>query len=1089
MHWIKPSVAILVMSLLASCGREKRLFRELSPDKSGVEFTNKAEESDGLSILDYLYFYNGGGVALGDINDDGLPDIFFSSNQGDNKLYLNKGGLTFEDITERAGVSGKSSWNTGATMADVNGDGLLDIYVCAVVGLLGFDGHNELYINQGDGTFSEESARYGLDYDTFSSSAAFFDYDRDGDLDLYLLNHAVHTQESFGKASLRNERDYETGDRLLRNDGGRFTDVSEEAGLYGGINAYGLGLCISDFNRDGFPDIYVGNDFHEDDYYYLNQGDGTFRECMREFFGHTSRFSMGNDAADINGDGFPDLISLDMLPDREKVLKSSEGDDNIQVQRMRTQQYGYHYQFSRNMLYVNQPNGQFLETALMSGLAATDWSWTTLVSDYDQDGYQDIFVTNGIARRPNDLDFVRYVSNEQIQNKLDNTSLVDRKALDLMPEGAEANRIFKGTGSLVFLDKSSDWLGKEPSLSGAAAHADLDGDGDLDLVINNFNSPAQILINTTDQQGAYLKVRLKGPAKNTWGIGTQLTGYANDRLIYSELIPSRGFQSSNEPLIHLGLGSVNALDSIRIYWPDGTTQLLGQTAVNQTLILEYEPTRVRPSDPFLMAMRNPDSVPVRFEKDSLALGLDYTHQEDPYIHFNREPLIPFSVADRGPLLLTGDLDGDGQEDILLGGSKFIPARAFARRDSLFVPFELPEVIRRDSVKEWVSGTLADLHNEGKQALVLGAGGADFFGKSSSLVDNHFRKANAGNWTPAGMPEVHGNTSVIEPFDFDGDGDLDLFLGTQTLTGKFGLPASSYLLENSNGEYRILQSLEFTGMPTAASWIPATPEYPARLLVVGEWMPPRLFALNEANRLEEIPTDLPSGLWECIEPIDWDRDGDLDYAVGNWGLNTKFTASRRYPLRMYTADYDNNGTSESVVCSYREGSYFPIYAFDDLAKQLPYLRKKFPNYKDFAGQDMDGIFDREILKGAEVWEVEELRTGVLINQGGSFEFQEFPELLQVAPIMDMLALEADGDPGLELLAAGNYFGVKPYQGRFDSFPGALLDPEGNVISGSDLGFDWQQKSARELRHLEIQGQRYILVAFNDSKLEVYRLKRE
>ena len=437
-----------------ACNKEEFLFNNPSSKETGLVFENTIKPSDELNILDYLYYYNGGGVALGDINNDGLLDIFLSANQEKNKLFINKGDLQFEDISLKANISGNSSWNTGAVMGDVNGDGLLDIYVCAVVGVHGFYGNNELYINNGDETFTESAEKYKLDFDSYSSSAAFLDFDLDGDLDIYLLNHAIHTQESYGKASLRYKRNEQTGDKLLRNDGDSFTDVSETAGIFGGINGYGLAISIADFNQDGFPDIYVGNDFHEDDYYYINNGNGTFSDQLKNYFGHTTRFSMGNDVTDINHDGLPDIISLDMLPEDELVLKTSDGDDNIQNQKLRTQKFGYHYQFTRNMLYVNQQNSPFLETALLSGIAATDWSWSSLFADFDQDGEQDLFISNGIPKRPNDLDFIKFISNDQIQKKLNNTKLVDKEALQLMPSGKVRNYVFKGTKNLEFEDKS-----------------------------------------------------------------------------------------------------------------------------------------------------------------------------------------------------------------------------------------------------------------------------------------------------------------------------------------------------------------------------------------------------------------------------------------------------------------------------------------------------------------------------------------------------------------------------------------------------------------------------------------------------------
>jgi len=468
------TIALASLVIVGCSKKENQLFDKLSPDESKVAFVNQLDESKNISILDYLYYYNGGGVALGDINNDGLVDIYFTSNQGKNKLYLNKGANKFEDISLKAGVEGESDWNTGSIMADVNGDGYLDIYVCAVVGIHGFEGHNELYINNKDNTFTESAAEYGLDLDNFSTSAAFLDYDNDGDLDMYLLNHAVHSEASYGKADIRNKRSYETGDKLFRNDNGHFVDVSEKAGIFGGANGYGLGIAVSDFNLDGNPDIYICNDFHEDDYYYLNNGDGTFTESMKNYFGHTSRFSMGVDAADINHDGFPDLMTLDMLPEDETALKSSAGDDNPQMLKYRTEKLGYHYQYTRNMLQINQAGKHFTETALLSGVAATDWSWSTLFADYDQDGEQDIFVCNGIPKRPNDLDYIKYYSNSNIKTKLNSTKLIDKQALKKMPSANVPNYVFQGSKDLQFKNRSNDWIENDSIISNGGAYADLD---------------------------------------------------------------------------------------------------------------------------------------------------------------------------------------------------------------------------------------------------------------------------------------------------------------------------------------------------------------------------------------------------------------------------------------------------------------------------------------------------------------------------------------------------------------------------------------------------------------------------------------
>jgi len=1073
--------AILIgafLVLTAACRQGGDLFEQPGPEQTGVTFTNTVDETDALNILDYLYFYNGGGVAVGDIDKDGLPDIFFSGNQVKNKLYRNLGNMKFEDISAKAGIEGESSWNTGAVMGDVNADGLLDIYVCAVVGINGFTGHNELFINNGDGTFSEQAARYGLDFDTFSSNAAFLDYDLDGDLDLYLLNHAVHTQNSYGKASLRYDRNFDTGDKLLRNDGGRFTDVSEEAGIYGGINGYGLGVAVSDFNLDGYPDIYVGNDFHEDDYFYLNNGDGTFSESLRSYFGHTSRFSMGSDAADINNDGRPDLISLDMLPEEEVPLKSSEGDDNIQTQRMRIGEYGYYYQFTRNMLYVNQPDGHFMETALMSGVAATDWSWSALFADFDQDGYQDLFVSNGIPKRPNDLDFVKFVSNEQISNKISNTKLADQKALEMMPSGSVHNYVFQGGESLKFKDQSGKWIRKDTTLSGATAWGDLDRDGDLDLVINNLNRPASILVNRgTDHHS--LTVQLEFTGQNPYGIGSRVYAYHNGSVQMRELYTVRGFQASSEPLIHFGMGSTTRVDSLKIRWPDGTSQVLRKVLTDT--LLKVRPENLRP---FEDASLQP-ADPVLFKKLEGSLGIAFTHREDKYTDFNREKLLPYSLADRGPAFARGDLDGDGREDLFFGGSKRIPSEIFVQRDTGFVKIQIPG-IQTDSIQEEVAAVIADFDGNKRNDLIVGSGGADFYGAAEPLLDASYQNLPSG-FQKGKLPENFANTSVLRPFDFDGDGDLDLFLGNQGITGSFGASPDSYLMENRDGEFQVVEEFpgKELGMVTDAHWTDFDQDGSEDLIVVGEWMAP-VFFRNEKGTFRRMDYRFPSGLWQRIAPFDLDGDGDMDYLLGNWGENSKFTASTEYPLKMYFDDFDANGSTETVLATAKNGTYYPLVGLDDLGSQMVMLRKKYPQYRDFAGKSIEEIFDPVQLEAASLREVSELRTGYLKNEGGRFVYHPFPSDLQLAPVMDFLSFDFDGDGNREMLAAGNYFGVKPYQGRFDSFPGALIKNENEILLGNRTGLDLMNKSVRHLAVIHFDNQSYLLVVCNDAAAEVYQL---
>ena len=1071
-------LSVLFLLALAGCRRGGSQFDQPGPGKTGVTFANNIKESDALNILDYLYFYNGGGVAVGDVDNDGLPDIFFSGNQVPNKLYRNQGGMRFEDISEQAGISGNSSWNTGAVMGDVNADGFLDIYVCAVVGINGFTGHNELFINNGDGTFTEQAGKYGLDFDTFSSNAAFLDYDGDGDLDLYLLNHAVHTQNSYGKASLRYERNYDTGDKLLRNDGGRFTDVSEEAGIYGGINGYGLGIAVSDFNLDGYPDIYVGNDFHEDDYYYLNNGDGTFTESLRSHFGHTSRFSMGSDAADINNDGRPDLISLDMLPEEEVPLKSSEGDDNIQTQRMRIKDYGYYYQFTRNMLYLNQPDGHFMETALMNGVAATDWSWSALFADFDQDGYQDLFVSNGIPKRPNDLDFVRFVSNEQISNKISNTKLVDQKALEMMPSGNTHNYVFQGGESLDFTDRSEDWIRRDTLISGATAWADLDRDGDLDLVISNLNQPASILVNRGGDNRS-LTIRLEYTGNNPFGIGTKVYAYQDGKVQMRELSPVRGFQASSEPLIHFGFGQARTLDSLKIIWPDGTYQV--ETSVPTGQLISLSPKGTRPFD---YEELHSGDAPL-FRKVEGNLGIDFVHREDNYTDFNREKLLPYSLADRGPALAVGDLDGDGREDLFFGGSKRIPSRVYFQKDTAYVPVLIPG-IQQDSLQEETTAAIADFDRDGHNDLVVGSGGADFYGTSEALLDAYYQAGSSG-FQKVPFVENFANTSVVAPFDMDGDGDLDLFLGNQAITNRFGERPSSFLLENTDGSFRVREDFpgDSPGMVTDAAWSDFDGDGHTDLVVVAEWDKPHFYR-NVNGQFREVETMGPSGLWQSVEPFDIDGDGDTDYLLGNWGTNSKFRASEKYPLKMYFADFDANGSTETVLATEKKGRYYPLVSLDELGPQIVSFRKKYPSYRDYAGKTLEEVMGAEPLAGAELLEATELRSGYLRNEGGRFSFYPFPPAMQVAPIMDLVRFDFDGDGQDEVLAGGNYFGVKPYQGRLDSFPGALINGENEILLGNQTGLDFMNKSVRHLSVISLNDQSYLLAVFNDGEVDVYQL---
>lgn len=1087
----KLFLAICALTLISCEENEEKKDQELfftnpAGTDTGLNFTNQLTENRDANILDYLYFYNGGGVSIGDINNDGLPDIYFTGNQVKNKLFLNKGNLKFEDITENAGVAGESSWNTGCTMADVNGDGLLDIYVSAVVGVNGFRGHNELFINNGDLTFTERSAEYGLNEESYASQAAFFDYDNDGDLDAYILNHAVHTNEAFGPSSIREKRVYESGDKLMRNDDGKFTDVSDEAGIYGGANSYGLGITTADFNNDGSTDIYIGNDFHEDDYYYLNNGDGTFTESLAKAFGHTSRFSMGNDAADINNDGYVDLMTLDMLPEDEKVLKSSSGDDGYNVHELKIGRLGYQPQYTRNMLQMNQQGEFFSETALMSGVAATDWSWGPLFADYDQDGKQDLFITNGIPKRPNDLDYVKFISDGQIQKKLDQTTLVDDEALKLMPEGKVTNYIFKGSGDGMFQNYSAKWIKNDSIISTGVAYGDLDNDGDLDIVTNNINKPASIYVNDY-AEGNFLKIKLKGSEKNTFGIGAKAILYTNSGKQFRQLYTTKSYQSSSEPLIHFGFAEGSKLDSLAIFWPGKGVKILKNLKADQTIDVDDSEFLQKSENEFY----NDYNLNKIFKESETEFGLDYIHEENEFSDFDMQKLIPHKLSDLGPGVVVADINQDGLDDVIFGASKYKKAQIYIQNATGFEKLS-DEVIAADFMTEDVAIVAGDFNNDANVDLFFASGGGESIGKNDYLLDRLYLGANGKFSKDENFPKVFSNSSVVKPFDYDGDGDLDIFVGANSVNYDYGNMPESYFLKNEKGKFSKVQPEIFSelGMVNDAIWTDFDDDGKMDLIAVGEWMSPQ-FLKNQNGTFENVTNSLSNnslnGLWQSIQQFDIDEDGDMDYLVGNWGTNNKLTASRESPLRMYYSDFDGNGLTETLIATAKDGDYYFIGGLDDLSAQLSSLmRKRFNSYQKFAGKTVNEIFTSEEIDKSEILEVHTLASGYLENENGKFTFRKLPNGLQVSPIRSMLVYDFDQNGKDEVLVAGNYFGVTPYHGQFDGQGGSLIFNKDKVLKSTEIGLNLSQNSVKNLSILKVKNKPYLMVTSNNAKVKLYEI---
>lgn len=1071
-------------------------FTLMNAEDTQIDFVNQVEGNADFNVLTYRNFYNGGGVAIGDLNGDQLPDIYFTANEGANKLYLNRGNWTFEEVGEQASVAGTKNWSTGVAFADVNGDGLLDMYVCNSGDIEGANKTNELFINLGVTNpgdiprFVEQSERFGLNDPGFSTHASFFDYDLDGDLDCYLLNNSFKDPSRIDLyTKTREEPDPLGGDKLFRNDGTHFTDVTLEAGIYNSQIGFGLGVSVSDLNGDNWPDIYVSNDFWERDYLYLNLQNGTFSEVLTERIPHTSVSSMGSDIADINNDGAVEIFSTDMLPADNYRLKTMTVFDPFHLEDAKYRS-DYHYQILQNCLQLNRGDGHFQEIGFLANVAATDWSWGAMIFDFDNDGWKDIYVANGIYHDIMYRDFSSFISDEMnVKRIVSEKGRFDfRDFLPNLPSTPLANYAFVNQKNLHF-DNQADALGlSAPSFSNGAAYGDLDQDGDYDLVVNNVNMPCFVYQNTASSQPNHnsLKIDFQGDTANAFGVGATVKVVTDSLTQTYHHYPNRGFQSSMEPGLLIGLGEASIVDTLLITWPDGNTQLFTNLPSNKPLKVFYSDAgpgghETQPASPMFTQV-NP-------------FGGKAVHRENAFNDFDSERLLPHMLSTEGPRLLSADVNGDKLEDVVLLGSKGQADQLWLQEtDGTFTNRPTPG-FQEDAAFESTCGTFFDADQDGDQDLILGSGGNDISLGMDAYRLRFYENDGTGMFisAPQYLPAAGGQISCIEATDFDQDGDIDLFIGGRSVPGNYGLPPASFFFRKDGETWTQLttEKMGRLGMVTDATWADVDGDQLLDLIVVGEWMPVTVFK-NLGNQLSD-PLFVPGseGWWTRIEAADLDRDGKTDFVLGNWGDNQKFSASSDKPLSLFVKDFDGNGKSEFILNWYpnRESEAYPFADKTDLQSQLPVLKKRALKFEEFAHLTYETMFSDVERSTAIPYRSNHLRTSILWQGENGFTLQALPAEAQMAPTFGISVTDINEDEFPDIILGGNFHGLKPEVGRFDSHRGILLLGSSNrtftPLSFANSGIWWEG----EVRDLTwIQGANdfpTLLVTRNNQSILAYR----
>lgn len=1061
---------------------------------TGINFKNPLKETEQFNVLNYGYLYNGGGVAIGDINNDGLSDIYFTGNMVGSRLYINQGNFNFKEIAEQAGVFAEGYWNTGTTMADVNADGLIDIYVCRSAAKNPDSRKNLLFINNGDMTFTEMGNQYGVDDSGYTTQAAFFDYDRDGDLDLYILNHSTQEYAGLGKISRhhKKQKNKSYSDKLMRNDNGKFVDVSDQVGLISNILGFGLGVAISDLNNDGWLDLYISNDYNEQDYLYLNNGDGTFSERLEDYIGHISLYSMGSDIADINNDGLTDIMTLDMLPEGNYRIKMTSGPDNFE-KLSHLDKNGFYHQTMRNMLQLNRGGDYFSEIGQFSGVSNTDWSWASLFTDLDNDGFKDLFITNGYRKDYTNMDFMNYVVQEKINERKTKEKIKLTELIEKMPSTVEENYTYKNNGDLTFSKMNKDWGLDQKTLSNGAAYADLDNDGDMDLIVNNIDEKAFIYRNNAEKftQNNFVKITLQGSEKNRLGIGAKVKVTAGGMTQTQELLNTRGYQSSVDFNLIFGIGKSTNVDQVEVIWPNQKKQIITNVQPNQIITLFQK-----------------DAVNgLKIEKDTETklfkevTKIDFTHKENNYNDFKREIMLPHMLSTLGPKLAVGDVNKDGIEDVFIGGAKGSAGGIYLQtRSGDFIKSNKID-LHSDAFSEDMGAIFFDADGDRDLDLYVVSGGNEFEKTDPALKDRLYINSGKGNFFKSknNLPDFTTSGSVVKAYDFDNDGDQDLFVGGRVLPNEYPFAPNSYLLENNGkGIFKDVTDekapgLKNIGMVSDALWTDYNGDNQMDLMLVGEWMPITLLTNKNGtfqNITNEVGFNDTEGWWNCIVQGDFDQDGDMDYVAGNFGLNSQLTTSIEQPVSIYAKDYDNNGSVDPILSCYDEGKNYPVFSKDDIQQQLTFLKNRFVRYNEYAGLTVDQVFTTDELEGSKVLFAKNFKTSYIENLGnGQFKISVLPKEVQLSPIYGVNTGDFDQDGNLDIVMGGNFTASRVKFGHYDAIRGICLLGNGkgqfSYKDASETGLMLAGEVRNIKKIISARGEEFLIFSRNNNTPKIYK----